>query len=212
MIYRYLVVSRSDKPIELSRTRLWMSGGIEINILLANRQIFDESVKILYDENKFLVGFNSMSSTYQDIYHKEVSNSPIGGVINGVFFFRIDEATKASGTRSLRSGRTIDMIKYHGLIYEKIFCQLRHVELRVSRLLRIVCILKGWITLSHYIMLHQIMSLCNPAREILTVPCWLHLDWHLWSHTQLWPSYTVLPEKSPNFSLPRPVAVDNLAQ
>ncbi|KAG9243830.1 hypothetical protein BJ878DRAFT_102816 [Calycina marina] len=114
MIYRYLVVSRSPKPIDLSalRGRFYHAGGIQAAILLANKQIFDEAAKILYDEN----------------YCIAVWSKWFDGIA-----YRVDSPkTKFTTTRSLRSGKTVDMVKYNGIVYKKIFQKLKHVELRVD--------------------------------------------------------------------------------
>jgi hypothetical protein len=50
----------------------------------------------------------------------------------GVAFRRDDAKSKNTTSRTLRSGRAVDMVKYRGLIYEKMFRKLRHVELRVG--------------------------------------------------------------------------------
>lgn len=47
--------------------------------------------------------------------------------------FRVDDPkTQDSTSRSLRNGREIDMIKYRGLIYEKVALRLRNIEFRVT--------------------------------------------------------------------------------
>jgi hypothetical protein len=128
MVYRYLVVSKSKHKIHLGEVNNFYAGGIETSILVANRQVcipttflevasnqkqvYNEAAKILYDENKCLAGFSSYFS----------------GVA-----FRIDEPkTKNITSKSLRSGQTVDMVKYKGLIYEKTFQRLRHVEFHVD--------------------------------------------------------------------------------
>ena len=74
--------------------------------------MYDEAAKILYDENVCFAGWSRWSS--------------------GVFFRVDDEKTKATTSRSLRSGRAVDMVKHRGLIYEKMLYRLRHVEFHID--------------------------------------------------------------------------------
>ena len=113
MIYRYLVVSRSASPINLTDTSKWYTaGGIQTAILCANKQVFDEAANILYSENR--------CEAVWSWYYQGVA-------------FRIDqEKSKSTTSRTLRSGRAVDMLKYKGIIYEKVFMKLKNVELKVT--------------------------------------------------------------------------------
>lgn len=78
-------------------------------------QVYNEAVKILYDENMFMVSY----SRYQ-------LNEP-------GLYYRVDDARNASVTsRQLRNGRSVDMISHKGLIYKDIFNRLRNVEFHVD--------------------------------------------------------------------------------
>ena len=48
MIYRYLVVSKKEK-IYLDDVKTWVAGGIQINILLADRQVRQPTGNILFN-------------------------------------------------------------------------------------------------------------------------------------------------------------------
>ena len=50
----------------------------------------------------------------------------------GIAFRKDEERTKNITSKSLRSGRAVDMIKFTGLIYPEVFERLRHVEFHID--------------------------------------------------------------------------------
>lgn len=76
------------------------------------QQIYAEASRILYTENEYQAGVSLRS-----------------GFIN----FREDlTQTKALATRSLRSGRKIDMLRHTGLVYPHVALRLRNLEIIVE--------------------------------------------------------------------------------
>lgn len=78
-------------------------------------QVYNEAVKILYDENEFLVGYSRFETE-----------------LPGVLFRKDDPRNAFATSRQLRNGRSVDMVNHTGLIYRSIFYRLRNVELHLD--------------------------------------------------------------------------------
>jgi hypothetical protein len=78
-------------------------------------QVYNEAIKILYDENKF------------QVYYSRCHIQEPG------VFYRVDDPRAAFATsRQLRNGRSVDMVNHKGLIYKEVFYRLRNVEFHVD--------------------------------------------------------------------------------
>lgn len=78
-------------------------------------KVYNDAVKILYDENEFLVGFSRFESE-----------------LPGVIFRRDDPRDANVTSRQLRNGRSVGMVNHTGLIYRSAFYHLRNVELHLD--------------------------------------------------------------------------------
>lgn len=78
-------------------------------------QLYHEAVKILYDENAFLVGYSRFETE-----------------LPGVLYRKDDPRDADATSRQLRNGRSVDMVNHTGLIYPSVFYRLRKVEFHVD--------------------------------------------------------------------------------
>ena len=114
MIYRNLVVSRSPHPIRLDidRRNWFIHGGIETAILRTCREVHQEASEILYHENHFKACYGAYSE--------------------GINLRVQDPKTTGMTSRTLRSGRSVDMVHNSGFIFDKILHRLRSLTIDVD--------------------------------------------------------------------------------
>ena len=138
IVYRYLLISLVSKPITphylLSRQPL----GLQTEIMHVNRQIYHEACIVLYSENTLNFEIENNSSRFD----QQISSEP--HILD--YCIRLTDShpppeqmgyilrrdISSGGTRSLRSGRSINTTNYSGLIYPHVLSWFAKVNLTIS--------------------------------------------------------------------------------
>lgn len=104
--------------------------------------MYSEAIKVLHERNRFQV------------------YAPNCNLLDDGVAFRVDDPRDATATsRQLRSGRSVGMIKYEGLIYRQIFYRLRYVEFRIDLFSRTA-------TQCDWAVFHGVMQIRRSIRSI----------------------------------------------